>query len=107
MVDSKLSSVLEELSTGLKSVYGERLVQVLLYGSQARGEATPESDIDVLVILAGPVDPLLEISATERLVADISLRNDTVLSCLFLGVEEFDNQTDLFLRNIRQDAISV
>lgn len=107
MLADDLSRVLEALNTGLSSIYGERLEQVLLYGSQARGEGTPESDIDVMVILADPVDPIQEISTTERLVADLSLRNDTVISCLFLGVEEFSNQADLFLRNVRQDAIPV
>lgn len=106
-MDGNLLTVLEELNTGLFSIYGKRLKQVLLYGSHARGEATPESDVDVMVILADPVDPLLEINITERLIADLSLRNDIVLTCLFLGVEEFNNQADLFLRNVRQDAIPV
>ena len=35
--------------------YGARLRGVVLYGSEARGEATPTSDIDVLVLLDGPV----------------------------------------------------
>jgi len=31
---------------------------VILFGSRARGDADPESDMDVLVILDGPVGPI-------------------------------------------------
>ncbi|MGH8946205.1 MAG: nucleotidyltransferase domain-containing protein, partial [Acidimicrobiia bacterium] len=30
----------------MRDLYEDRLVRVVLYGSQARGEAGPESDID-------------------------------------------------------------
>ena len=33
--------------------FGERLREVVLFGSQARGEATDESDVDVLVVIDG------------------------------------------------------
>jgi predicted nucleotidyltransferase len=37
----------------LRREFGDRLVSVVLFGSHARGEARPESDIDVLVIVRG------------------------------------------------------
>ncbi|MBU4212119.1 MAG: nucleotidyltransferase domain-containing protein, partial [Verrucomicrobia bacterium] len=40
----------------LQTVFNDRLRGVVLYGSEARGAATAESDIDVLVLLAGPID---------------------------------------------------
>lgn len=39
----------------LEPVYGARLRGVVVYGSESRGSATPESDIDVLVLVDGPV----------------------------------------------------
>jgi predicted nucleotidyltransferase len=45
------SSLLNETLSTLRSIYGERLAKIILYGSYARGEQTPESDIDLLVVL--------------------------------------------------------
>jgi predicted nucleotidyltransferase len=55
--DRKLDLVLATLRRQLEEIYGERLVRMVLYGSRARGEAEPGSDIDVLIVLKGPVNP--------------------------------------------------
>ena len=42
----------------LKLLISERLPlhQMILFGSRARGDAEPDSDLDVLVVLDGPAD---------------------------------------------------
>ncbi len=39
----------------LDEAFGDRLQGVVLYGSEARGTADPDSDADLLVLLRGPV----------------------------------------------------
>ena len=41
--------------------------EVILYGSRARGDAGPESDYDLLVLVDGPVDWQLEDQIRQRL----------------------------------------
>lgn len=55
MTTIEKKSLLTRIKTALTSVFGERLKGVLLFGSEARGEARPDSDIDVLVLLDGKV----------------------------------------------------
>jgi predicted nucleotidyltransferase len=47
--------VMREIRQRLESAYGPRLRGIVLYGSEARGDAGPDSDIDLLVLLEGPV----------------------------------------------------
>jgi predicted nucleotidyltransferase len=43
--------IAQEAARELKAVYGERLRQVVLFGSWVTGEAHEESDVDLLVVL--------------------------------------------------------
>lgn len=58
--------------------FGDRVRLAVLFGSKARGDAGPESDIDVLVTLADD-DPQLR-SDVRRLAARVSLEYDLLLS---------------------------
>ncbi len=55
---ASLSSVLKALSmeytNHLKENLAERLISVVLFGSVARGEAVPVSDIDLLIVVENP-----------------------------------------------------
>jgi predicted nucleotidyltransferase len=106
-MDDQLASVLQQLRAGLLALYGDRLDRVLLYGSRARGDARPDSDVDVLVVLEGKVDPLSEIHRNSELVADLSLEHDLVISCVYMGAEELAKDDDPFLRNVRREALPV
>src|SRR5919197_1515252 len=64
----------------LRKLYGERLKQVVLFGSWARGDAHPESDIDLLVVL-DRVDSLWdELRRMDPVLWRHSFDNDTVVT---------------------------
>ena len=52
---------MQELCNNLLETYQDQLIAVILFGSQARGDATPDSDFDVLVILKDLVQATKEI----------------------------------------------
>lgn len=55
--------------------------EVVLYGSRARGDASPESDYDLLVLVDGPVDRDLENRIGDRLY-DLELETGSVVSLI-------------------------
>jgi len=106
-VEKRVAQILGELRSGLEQLYGPRLAGVILFGSHARGEAGPESDIDVLVLLASPVDSWREIQRTGPLVASLSLRYDAVVSCVFDSPSKLRAAADAFHRRVRREGIGV
>lgn len=102
-----LSNVLDELHDRLQQIYGDRLCQMILYGSQARETAQLDSDIDVLVVLQDPVDFFAEIERTSHQITAICLKYDVLISTTFIGKERFIQQQGSFLRNVYREGIAL
>lgn len=49
------NEVRKEIRARLQTAFRDRLREVLLFGSAARREARPDSDLDLMVLLEGPV----------------------------------------------------
>jgi predicted nucleotidyltransferase len=103
----KLNTILAELRSHLEELYGKRLVHLVLYGSQARGDALPGSDVDVLVVLAGPVEPATEIERVTPITAALSLEHDIVISCVYISEKRYIEENSPLLLNIRREGIAV
>jgi antitoxin ChpS len=52
-IEPEILAVLKDLKRRLRRRFGDRLDGLYLFGSRARGDAEPDSDIDVAVILKG------------------------------------------------------
>lgn len=104
-MEDRARKALGELASNLRTLYGDRLVKVMLFGSLARGEAGDESDVDVLVVLKGEVDTCEEIGRTIDIVAELSLVNDLAISCVFVSESSYDEGRKPFLVNARREGL--
>jgi predicted nucleotidyltransferase len=84
MSDS-IRNLLRELRTGLVAMYGDRLKGVYLFGSYARKEADPESDVDVLVVLDRLDRYTQEVATTRPLISRFSLQHGVSVSRVFVS----------------------
>ena len=80
---SKKQAAITAYITRAQRRFPERIRSVVLFGSQARGDAGPESDIDLLVL----VDSEEEAIRAElwRIAFDVSLEQDVVISPRVFG----------------------
>jgi len=82
--------VLSEIKTRLQARHGARLQGLVLYGSEARGEAGPDSDIDLLVLLTEPVDYGRDLRANLDVLYPLSLELGRRISATPVGATEYD-----------------
>lgn len=62
--------------------------RMILFGSKARGEGDVYSDLDVLVVVSGPVTTRMRERVSERL-AEINVENDVVLSSVVVSEQDW------------------
>jgi predicted nucleotidyltransferase len=105
MNEETLRDVLRKLKNGLSEILKDRLEDVYLYGSQARGEARIGSDIDVIIVLDGDFEYGEMLDQTIDLVADLSLEFNVVISRAFVSKERFQNEMSPFYMNVRREAV--
>ncbi|MFW6163213.1 MAG: nucleotidyltransferase domain-containing protein [Planctomycetota bacterium] len=105
----KVRRILAELREGLEALYGDRLVHLILFGSQARGDAQPgyDSDIDVLVVLRGPVDDFEERERTRKVRAGVSLEHSMVLSCMFVSEDAYRESRYPLMESVHREGVMV
>lgn len=104
-MNARMHGIVQQLKNALEAMYGARLRRVVVFGSQARGDAELSSDIDLLVVLKGPVQPGAEIARTGEIVAELSLQAGAVISCLFMDEDRYLHRAGPLLRNIRREGV--
>jgi uncharacterized protein len=104
-VPEQIQALLRKLKTGLVDLYGDQLKAVYLYGSYARGEAHPTSDVDVLIVLSEYQNYGEEIDRTGELVSRLSLEYGLSISRVIIKEVQWQQGTTPLLRNIRAEGI--
>ena len=107
MSSNNLNEILATFRMELSLILGENLEMVYLYGSQARGDALPGSDIDVLIVINGNFDYFDLLDKTSEINWRLSLENDVVISRVFVAKDKFDQSASPFLMNVHREAIPV
>jgi uncharacterized protein len=103
-INSTVPEKVRELINGI-----EPESDVIIYGSHARGEASPDSDWDILII----TERILSWDEEQNLRSVIyryEVASDTVLSLVIHSKEEWDNplfRLTPFYRNVNRDGIRI
>jgi len=91
----------------LEQIYGKRLCGVYLYGSAARDQLTPDSDIDIAIVLDEITNRFEEHERTSQLGSDISLEENTLVTFFFTSEADFEEGLFTIHRVIKREGIPV
>ncbi len=96
-----------EIKTYAIQVYGDKIKQVILYGSQARKTATFESDIDLLIIVDESLDPFEVRRQLSDILWDLFIDTGEFISVVILPEEFFVNYNSAFIQNVKEEGIVI
>ena len=103
--EDELLKILREVKEKLEEILGDDLVEVILFGSYARGEAREDSDVDVLVVVKKLPDREEEWEIGE-LMTDLVLRYGVVFS-LIIYPEKPEMVYDPLIINARREGVEI
>lgn len=109
-MNKKIKSILNQFRERVFSEFSNQIISIVVFGSYARGEERPDSDLDILVVVREKSKSL------EKKISDISyeimweLNFSPLISIDALEEDYFNNLRKLgssFYRKIQNESISL
>jgi len=101
----KVAQTIKRCQKTLQDHYGSRFAGLVLYGSVARKQARPTSDIDLLVLLNQPFDYFQELRQIVDLLYPVQLDSDRLISAKPAPVDAFENGNLALYRNVKREGV--
>jgi uncharacterized protein (UPF0332 family)/predicted nucleotidyltransferase len=102
------AQAVEEFKDRLLAALPDQVRDIILFGSKARGDGYPESDIDLLVVLENPTEE--QTDTVGDIMFDILFNRGVELSAITFSREEAMQQRELgtpLIRNVAEEGIVI
>jgi len=107
---TQLNKITSEVSQGVQGVLGDRLRNIILYGSYARGDYNDHSDVDIMVLAdVSDIERPTFLKGVDKISSNISLENDITVSISLKDKRFFDTHISVlpFYRNVETEGVEV
>jgi predicted nucleotidyltransferase len=101
----EIKEIIKGFEREIKKLYGDRLKEIILYGSYARGDATEDSDIDLVVVLDGEVNPGREIDRMIDIITEMNLKYGVLISVYPVSEKIYREVNSPLLLNVRREGL--
>jgi len=108
MSEASLRAILDQIYKSTHTIIGNPLIDVILFGSYARGDYDEESDIDIALIIDMTREDIKKFdNDISHMSSEIGLNNDVLVSVVSIPAKEFEYwKNDLpFYRNVDSEGV--
>ena len=102
-----IQPILDEAKERLQKIYGERLKEIILYGSYARGDATEGSDIDLILLLEDMSSPISELERFSGEIHQLDLLYNTAISISHIEGSQYRTRRLPIILNAKREGIPI
>lgn len=103
----KVLRILREVKSRLVDVYGDGIRHVILFGSQARGDATPESDVDVAIVIRDDLNPREVERSLDQFLWDVVVDEGELIVTIAMNESKFRDAHSSCIMNIKSEGIII
>ncbi|MDY4692598.1 MAG: nucleotidyltransferase domain-containing protein [Blautia sp.] len=107
-MSKRMQNLMDMYIAEIKKIYGPHLRQIILYGSYARGDNTPDSDIDIMILLDMPDMDLKKYSQQlSYMTYDFNMDNDLDIKPIAKSENHFNMWVESypFYANIHREGV--
>ena len=106
---SVLNTVINQVADESSKLFGDRLKDVILYGSYARADNDDESDIDVMIMVDMSQEELASYRRqVSHICSDINIENSVFVSPVLQSLQTFNMYKEAlpFFKNVVNEGVS-
>ena len=109
-VPSRTLAIIQGYANELRNIYGDKLMNVTLFGSYARGDFTEESDIDIFVVVDLNDDAINALrKALVHLTFETNMEHDVDIAPIVMRLTEYHHWASAhpLLKDVQKDGVSL
>ncbi len=107
----ELEEILKKYTADVRALYGERLCEVILYGSYARGDNREDSDIDIMILVENLDDEEIyhKGKTLSQFTYDYNDGNDILIMPIVVDIHHFNRWVRAypFYNNVSREGINL
>ena len=105
-----IQNIMLSFASQLRSILGNRLSQIIVYGSYARGDYNDYSDVDVMILVKMSEAEIKEIeNEIYDLAFEIEMSTGVDISPVIKNEEQYEYWSDTlpYYRNIKREGVPI